>query len=109
MFKFLNTRASRLLWLSWFTLSLLTLVLCEVQIHTRDIDIVFYFFMMGLTFPIGFIILLGFSIFPNLRFFGIFPEHIELLVIWCILVTAGHIQWFVVVPRIFTMVFKKCE
>jgi hypothetical protein len=103
---FPKTLTFRIVWLLWFMIALAVLVLSALQIQTRDVDVVFYFLMMGLTFPIGFLVLLCISFIPLAWLNGIFSNDIELTIFWFLLVVFGHLQWFVAIPKIFNLIAK---
>ena len=78
------------------------LLFAFVQRHDRETDILVLYLMLMLTFPIGLgIAAIAAFLFTMLHdMFGIVVPggFLHNLVLWCVLVAAGYLQWFIGVP-----------
>ena len=88
----------------WFTVCLLVLVFAFVQRDIHDTDIAFTYFMLYLTFPVGYLLayLAGFVLMSLNHAYGIVAPggFVPNLVAWVLFVIAGYFQWFVLLPHL---------
>jgi hypothetical protein len=77
----------------------------------HDMPEAFYWIMIFLTFPTGLVIMyvFGVIIYVLTEIMGLdFGSSFTGLVFtWVFLVVGGHLQWFVLVPRVFDRTWKK--
>lgn len=98
----LDRFALRISLLIWFVACVLVLVFAFVQRKIDDTDIAFTYFMLYLTFPVGYLLaaIAGFVLFSLHDAYGIVAPggFIPNLVAWVLFVVVGYLQWFVLLP-----------
>ena len=85
----------------WLAACVAVLVFAYVQREIHDVGIAFMWFMIFLSFPIGFIItaVIGVLTFTMMDIYG--PDatlpggFIGNLIVWPVFVAAGYFQWFI--------------
>ena len=80
----------------------MVLTFAYVQRHIPDVDIVFAYLMLALTFPVGFLIAamlsLAFAAIENLFGLTVPGGFTSNAATWVLFVVAGYLQWFVAIP-----------
>ncbi|OGW66735.1 MAG: hypothetical protein A3H49_03875 [Nitrospirae bacterium RIFCSPLOWO2_02_FULL_62_14] len=102
---------TRLVFALWLTACLAVLVFAFIQREIHDMIIGFWYFMLFLTFPLGYVLsvvigwlsYLVYLIFDSSTQGGSLPDSISflpVLIYWVLFVAVGYYQWFVLLPRL---------
>ncbi len=96
--------------LSWLGACMAALVFAFIQRDIRDTDIVFTYFMLFLTLPLGYglaalagVVFLGLYTWSGLVVPGGFLHNVAS---WCFFVAVGYFQWFVAIPWLYRKLRK---
>ena len=86
----------------WFVACLLALLFAFVQRDIHDADIAFAYFMIFLTFPIGYVLAAGAGVVLSYLYdaYGIVAPagFVPNLLAWLLFVVFGFLQWFILLP-----------
>ena len=103
---------ARALALLWLVLCLSVLVFGFVQRNVHDMPAAFIWFMMFLSFPIGFVVALVFGLLISTVGTVVAILYVPFwheLPLWLAAVAAGYLQWFVLLPALTRFVLRVCR
>jgi hypothetical protein len=104
---------ARILWGVWLAGCVAALAFAYEQRAIHDMPVAFYWFMIFLTFPIGYVLMavFGLAIYLLVEVLGLDlnlgDKFGGLVIAWALLVVAGHLQWFVWVPALYRVVRRR--
>jgi hypothetical protein len=106
-----KTGAARIAWLSLAVLIAVPLVVTYNPTTNRDNDIVLGYALLAPTFPTGLVVAALYALvgyFLEALFSAQLPVGRLAMIVDCaVFLSAGYLQWFVVVPAIWTIFRKK--
>jgi hypothetical protein len=106
-----KTAAAKIAWLSLAFLIAVPLVVMYNPTANRDNDLVLGYALLALTFPTGFVVAALYAVVGYVLgtlFSAQLPVGRLAMILDCVVfLTAGYLQWFVVVPAIWTILRKK--
>ena len=88
----------------WLISCSLLLIFAYLQRDIYDMPVAFTWMILLISGPIGFILApaIGMSAYYFYELFEIvYNPFLDVLLTWLVLVPAGYVQWFIVVPKLF--------
>ncbi len=87
----------------WFAACLWVLGFGYQQQHIHDMPVAFVWFMIFLTFPVGFAVSAVVGLLSSVitTHFGLaYHPFFDLIPFWVVSVIIGYVQWFIVLPKL---------
>lgn len=88
----------------WLILGLWVLFVPLRDIHNAEAHMVFIYLMIGLTFPVGYLLVTAISLigYGLDHYFKILLPNSDkmLLPLWFLFMALGYFQWFILIPKL---------